>query len=210
MDRYDQLLFDVQALCDHLGVEQRAAMIRLIRASDASPEQFAARERAVRLLGPDAAAQANDSFELAVAFPPALDPPEDQSTGERDLIRIAQLRERTLQAQQALRSLEDANADLDPAVPVGAATDQDSGQVLSSAQRRLAVFLAGQMEHELAVVRAKALELGLVPLDAIRAINDWAEWRAGVAAQDLDSPFVEISDVHGTVWVDPILEDLLK
>jgi hypothetical protein len=81
---------------------------------------------------------------------------------------------------------------------------------LSAPVRELALRLAERPEHDLGQVRLLAHALGLpVALDALRLINEWAEYRSAALGRNLDVAVVEVDQAEHAVWVDHILEDLL-
>ena len=117
--------------------------------------------------------------------------------------RRAEARESTRRAQEALVSLEDRQLPPPavlpfPVAPVGA-------NALPPAEREFAGWLATSACHQLKQAREAAAALGMVPLDAIRRINEWAERRAAETSPDLT-----VVEVDGdVVWVHEVLVELL-
>ncbi|WP_432546143.1 hypothetical protein [Kineococcus sp. SYSU DK004] len=146
----------------------------------------------------------------APASPPGT-PPVAPSEGHAvaptplDTERIREKRLASERAQALLESLSEADADADADADAGPivaqdvlnASSQGTGEAsgLTGPLRDLLSYLAQSDYHRLASVRARALAAGLVPLDAVREIND----RTASSLTE-DQQLLEISG--DDLWVD--------
>jgi hypothetical protein len=120
-----------------------------------------------------------------------------------DVNRLEIIRAETKRAQDELAMLDEADAILrmEPeVVPEG---------TLPTGVRELATLLISADQHDLNVLRHEAVRLGLVPLEAVRRINEWAQERSDQTDAGVDSPVLEVDEKAGMVWVDDYLKELL-
>jgi hypothetical protein len=145
---------------------------------------------------------------------PVLDPSPQpaisggSSTAEWDMARIAATRAASDRAREALQALMEAD-DLptDHGGGIGAATvGQDS---LPRSLRLLAERLATLDQLPTTALRALAEDYGLVPLEAVRRINDWADEHAAGLGEPLDAAVIEVDEIADVVWIDQALRELL-
>lgn len=91
-----------------------------------------------------------------------------------------------------------------------ASSESDSLSSLSAPVQELARLLVEHDRHSLMRLRHLAHERGIVLLDALRQINEWAEARSQEAGLDLDTVMVEVVEEDDVVWVDDGLKELLR
>lgn len=193
-----------------LSLTQRSNLVRLLRAIAAKiPGLIDPLERAVRLFGPDAGLEACESFDGSTVFAAAHTTVETDDSEQFDMDRITRRREETLRAQETLRSLEESNAEIDEQHENTALAGPSTTATLSPQEWQFARRVAGQDQYTLGEIRMIARECGLVPLDAVRAVNDWAEQQAETTGRTIDVMMIEIAEHHDTVWVDDMLQELL-
>lgn len=132
--------------------------------------------------------------------------------------RLAEVRARTAAAQARLAALEEDHASDDgPASEAEARESQEDLHdaaaitVLSGPCRELAEQLSWAEQHSLTHIRAVAMYLGLVPLDAIRTINEWAATLTSGTNPSDGAPdaVLEVDEVNDSLWVEPTLRGLL-
>jgi hypothetical protein len=124
------------------------------------------------------------------------------------MARIAATRAASDRAREALQALMEAD-DLptDHGGGIGAATvGQDS---LPRSLRLLAERLATLDQLPTTALRALAEDYGLVPLEAVRRINDWADEHAAGLGEPLDAAVIEVDEIADVVWIDQALRELL-
>jgi hypothetical protein len=121
-----------------------------------------------------------------------------------DRSTLEQARERSRLAQDWLLSLEDSEPADEELVPP-APTAQLPARVRMFAER-----LAQRERHTLQEMREIAGSLQLIPLDAVSAINDWAD-QQGVHGEPPAGgvPVIEVDERAGAVWVERVLKEIL-
>jgi hypothetical protein len=150
--------------------------------------------------------------------------PTDPSTAEPahvgtaahqyDMGRVLLRRSETERAHAALAALDEEEVEpgghghrelREPAEVM----DAPSPGGLPSPLLELVRAIADDEQVPLSRFRARSVLLGLVPLDAVRQINEWAETLLEASGVDVGT-LVEVDTTTGTVWIDPTLKELLS
>ncbi|MGK5684007.1 hypothetical protein [Actinoplanes sp. URMC 104] len=124
-----------------------------------------------------------------------------------DTERLEVIRAETQRAQATLAALEEAEERARPGDAPFPADSSPTG--LSPGLLALATMLSRTDRFGLSEFRLHAERLGLVPLEVIRRINDWAVEQSEAAGAGVETAVVEVDEDDGCLWIDDYLKELL-